>query len=256
MRTKLWITVGLITLLSIDIALAEEVPPEVQFTPYNCEKWEARKEAMADSSDPLQQSLGELLQQPELSYCQTRRVRVQDPEKPDEPWFDWDPNLDWLAMLMQILAIAVLIALVIWLLLKLQPGRWAKASSEAQGKTIPVDQRRTLATADDDDLDQVVSAAERAWAAGDRRRALSLLYRGALIRIWPRDRDRRARTEREVLAALRSQRAPEQLQSTMRLLTRAWQQSAWAHRPPSDQDFSKVRDRWIETFDDSPVLEA
>jgi hypothetical protein len=40
------------------------------------------------------------------------------------------------------------------------------------------------------------------------------------------------------------------MQRTMRLLTRLWQQSAWAHRPPSDQDFAELCDRWRHAFDD------
>lgn len=232
------------------IAAAQDQPIDPRITPGNCDKWEARSRALASSNDPLEQQLGELLQQPELSFCQTRLVPVADlkPEEQFEP--RWLPDLSSLASVLQWLAIAVLIGLLIWLLSRLQPGRWFKRRDGHPGKIIPEDRTRDLLDPSRDELDQALDAADRAWQAGDRRRALSLLYRGAIVRIWPDERDKRARTEREVLSALRLQRHPDQLMATMRLLTRLWQQSAWAHRMPSDADFREIHDRWARTFGD------
>jgi len=229
---------------------AQETQSEARFSPYNCEKWEARTRALANASDPVQQSLGELLQEPELSYCRTRTVRVQGPDKPDEPWFDWRPDFSGLAGLMQILAILLLAGLVLWLLSRLEIGAWSRRPEAHDGKAVPDDRSHELTARSEEDTDRVIDAAKAAWASGDRRRALSLLYRGALVRIWPRPRDRQARTEREVLEALKNTGAPERMQSTMRLLTRLWQQSAWAHRPPGDGDFAELCERWQLCFDD------
>jgi len=232
------------------IATAQDQPIDPRITPQDCDKWEARTRALASSTDPVEQQLGELLQQPELRFCQTRLMPVSDlkPEEQAEP--GWLPDLTTLASLLQWLAIAVLIGLLIWLLIRLQPGRWLKRHDERPGKLIPEDRIQNLLDPSHDELERVLDAAEQAWQAGDQRRAFSLLYRGAIVRIWPDEHDQRARTEREVLSALGQQRHTDQLLATMRSLTRLWQQSAWAHRMPSDEDFRAIHDRWAKTFVD------
>lgn len=229
--------------------LAQDAPYDPRITPRDCEKWEARTRALANSDDPVEEQLGELLLRPELSFCQTRRVPVRDAtsDEPSEP--DWMPDLTRIAGLMQWVAVGTLIALLAWLLTRLQPGRWRADRAPRKGKAIPEDLTRDLLDPSTDELDQVLDGAEQAWKNGDRRRALSLLYRGALVRIWPDPRDNRARTEREVLSELRQPQFSDELLSTMRSLTRLWQQSAWAHRMPSDSDFQTIRDRWATTFD-------
>jgi hypothetical protein len=150
---------------------AQDAASETRFSPRNCEKWEARTRAMTEASDPVQQSLGELLQEPELSYCQTRTVRVQAPEKPDEPWFDWSPDFSGLAGLMQIIAILTLAALVLWLLSRLETGAWTGRPEAHEGKALPDDRSQDLTTPAEDDLDRVIELAEAAWAraiAGER----------------------------------------------------------------------------------------
>lgn len=235
------------------IAAAQDQPIDTRITPQDCDKWEARTRALASSTDPVEQQLGELLQHPELRFCQTRLMPVSDlkPEEQSEP--RWLPDLTTLASLLQWLAIAILIGMLSWLLMRLQPGRWRKRHDGRPGRLIPEDRTRNLLDPSHDELERVLEAAEQAWQAGDQRRAFSLLYRGAIVRIWPDEHDQRARTEREVLRALGQQRYPDQLLATMRSLTRLWQQSAWAHRMPSDADFRAIHDRWAQTFGDRAV---
>lgn len=232
-------------------AQAPSIDPRI--SPHNCEKWEARSRALARSTDPVERQLGELLLQPELSFCQTKIVAIAETKPAEQFEPEWMSGLTSLANLLQWLAIAVLIALLIWLLVRLQPGNWLRGGDERPGKRLPEDRTRDLLDRVDENLDQVLEASERAWQAGDRRLALSLLYRGAIVRIWPHDRNDRARTEGEVLAALRRQPAPASLMSMMRALIRLWQQSAWAHRMPSDDNFREIHQRWAETFGDRGV---
>ena len=220
-----------------------------QFSPQNCDKWEARTHAMTRSDDTVERELGQLLQQPELSFCQTLNVPVKDEPDTQAAWFDLGPELAALAQVLQWIAIAALIALVIWLVSKLQPGRWLKNRDRPPGKAMPANRRMEM-VGDDGQNKDVLNVAEQAWHSGDRRGALSLLYRGAIIRIWPDQRRNLARTEREVISALQKAQAPDALLQTMHSLIRLWQQSAWAHRMPSDAEFKAICERWTRTFSD------
>jgi len=252
-RVALIIVVAVLALAWCETISARDMSIDPRIRPHDCEKWEARSRALEKSNDPVERRLGELLLQPELRFCQTRMIPVTE-AKPDEQLkADWMPNLTALAGVLQWLAIAVLTGLLIWLLSKLQPGRWFKAEQKPVGKATPEDQSRDLLDPSADELGQVLEDADRAWQAGDRRRALSLLYRGAIVRIWPDERDSRARTERELLGDLKQHPTADELLSTMTTLTRLWQQSAWAHRMPGDKDFLAIRQRWAETFIDQGV---
>ncbi len=224
---------------------ADEAP---RITPQACEKWEARSRALARSEEPLERELGELLLQPELEFCVTRQVPVK--EAPDQAMESSQAFLDLAALagVLQWLAIAVLAGLLLWLLVRLKPGRWLEQRRSGAEKTLPQDRTQRLPSAPEDALDRVLERAEQAWQSGDQRGALSLLYRGALARLWPERRDQRTRTEGEVLALLRQRSAPDELLSMMQTLTRLWQQSAWAHRLPEDDEFRAIHRRWARHF--------
>jgi hypothetical protein len=87
----------------------------------------------------------------------------------------------------------------------------------------------------------VVGAAREAWARGERIAALSLLYRGALVRLGARgalDIPESA-TEFECLRAIRRTQA-EAIASAFGSLTHSWIGARYAHAPPNDREFDAL----------------
>ncbi len=228
---------------------------EQQILPYQCEKWQSRVKALSDSNDPLEQQLGELLAEPNAQFCQVQRVRVSAPEKDRESWFDFDLNLAGIAGLLRLLAISALVLLLLWLAWRWRPESFRSPSTRHTGPSLPTDFRRRLA-ADIAPLPaNIAAAAEQAWNDGQPRLAMSLLYRGTIARLLPRQLHSEARTEAEVLAEIRSASHPAPLIGFVARLTRLWQQTAWASQPPKTDDFSALRLEWQNHFErlDNPA---
>ena len=235
----------IIWLLLAPVALAAE-PAEAdaapsRTAPYECEAWAARIEALQASDDELERELGRLFAEPDLRYCQTRRVRLDDESESDS---DWDLNLPGWRMLTEALRwliIGVLVALVIWLLWRWR-RRLARPFGSSRQRTASARAVEHAAAPKSGTLpDDIPAAAARAWQSGQARAAISLLYRGAVERLLPQGR---ADTEREVLAALRRQALAGGTRDYVGELVQAWQQTAWANSPPSQQGFEKLRDDW------------
>lgn len=102
--------------------------------------------------------------------------------------------------------------------------------------------------------DDVVAEALARWRAGRPDEALSLLYRGALAslverRHLPIDE---SWTESDCLRHLRSPSSPVPPQSPLveyfGRLTRTWQRTAYAHRPPSDGEMRELSGLWPTYF--------
>jgi len=91
----------------------------------------------------------------------------------------------------------------------------------------------------------VAGAAWAAWEEGDAAGALGLLYRGALASLVHRDGLEVAAswTEGDCLAVVRRRTAPANADYFGRL-TRAWQSTAYAHRPPSRDEAKALCDDW------------
>jgi len=225
---------------SVPIATAApDVPSRV--LPFECEEWSAKIEALRASDDELERRLGELHAEPELKYCQTQRVRLDEQRESASSSPFEIPGWLMLPELARGLVIIVLAALVIWLLWRwrrhLNPQRFTKPGPSRPPSPVEhTATSRPIALPED-----IPGAAASAWRAGDARAAISLLYRGAVDRLLPR---RRADTEGEVLAAIRRLTLPEDSRRYVSELVRIWLQTAWAGSPPTDQHFSKLREEW------------
>ncbi len=84
----------------------------------------------------------------------------------------------------------------------------------------------------------VVAAARELWRLGDRIGALSLLYRGALVKLGARGALEipESATEFECVRAVRRTQA-EAVASAFGSLTGSWIRTRYAHEPPSDAEF-------------------
>ena len=103
----------------------------------------------------------------------------------------------------------------------------------------------------------VAAAAWAAWEQGDPAGALGLLYRGALACLVHRDGLEVAAswTEGDCLAVVRRLAAPAGAEYFARL-TRAWQSTAYAHRPPSREEAKALCDGWRQHYLENSREEA
>jgi hypothetical protein len=103
----------------------------------------------------------------------------------------------------------------------------------------------------------VAAAAWAAWEQGDPAGALGLLYRGALACLVHRDGLEVAVswTEGDCLAVVRRRAAAASADYFGRL-TRAWQSTAYAHRPPSREEAKALCDGWRQHYLESSRLES
>jgi len=95
----------------------------------------------------------------------------------------------------------------------------------------------------------VPAAAWAAWEQGDTAAALGLLYRGALACLVHRDGLEVAAswTEGDCLTVVRRRAAPASA-DYFTALTRAWQATAYAHRPPTGEEAKALCAGWRRHF--------
>jgi hypothetical protein len=99
----------------------------------------------------------------------------------------------------------------------------------------------------------VAAAAWAVWEQGDPAGALGLLYRGALACLVHRDGLEVAAswTEGDCLAVVRRRAGPHGSENPAEYfarLTRAWQSTAYAHRPPSREEAKTLCDSWRQHY--------
>lgn len=93
--------------------------------------------------------------------------------------------------------------------------------------------------------DDVVASARAAWAAGDFKEALSLLYRGALSWLVTRRRVPISDSDTEEDCVVQVMGAGEKTEAEyFRHLTGAWVQAAYALLPVSNEEMDTLCDRW------------
>ena len=96
----------------------------------------------------------------------------------------------------------------------------------------------------------IVDEARTLWKTEQHREALSLLYRGALVRLINIEKVKlqNSHTEGDVLkvSALILSKTK---QSYLKLLTTQWQLVAYAHRSPNEDDMNTLFDHWSTDFD-------
>lgn len=97
--------------------------------------------------------------------------------------------------------------------------------------------------------DDVAAAAWNLWQSGQSRAAMSLLYRGALSYLVTREKLELGTqaTEEDCLRVCRKHLAPE-VGEYFNRLTRAWQQIAYAARPPAQEAVRDLCSDWAMHF--------
>lgn len=237
-------------------ALAEEGAP-----PSFDSEWRGDPEL-----DP-RQVITEVMQLPELDRTSTEvRWRLREglfdrEEKESQQRMD----LSWLQGVGLVLAgifeplLWVLVAIGVLVLLAAIWKQWPDAAAERSERLLP-ERILGLDVKPDSLPDDVATAAERLWREGELTAALSLLYRGALVRLVQEGIAlRESFTENDCLHLARQSLTRERF-GFLAELTRAWQRLAYAHRPPGDEAARRLWSSWNRHFssprDDRDLQEA
>ncbi|WGZ92454.1 MAG: hypothetical protein QJT81_11240 [Candidatus Thiothrix putei] len=95
--------------------------------------------------------------------------------------------------------------------------------------------------------DDIAAASKRLWEAGQHRDALSLLYRGALMRLTRHDHlgVKESHTEGDILNLAQSHLSNARL-IWLRAATHAWQEIAYAHRTPNTAALELLWQGWSD----------
>ncbi len=96
----------------------------------------------------------------------------------------------------------------------------------------------------------IVDEARNLWQSGEHRESLSLLYRGALVRLINQEKVKlqNSHTEGDVLR-FSAKKLDDTKQNYLKSLTTQWQLIAYAHRSPSEADMQILFEHWSSDFD-------
>lgn len=94
--------------------------------------------------------------------------------------------------------------------------------------------------------DDIAGSSRRLWETGQHREALSLLYRGALMRLTRHDKIpvQDSHTEGDILHLAREHIGGGQRIAWLTAVTYAWQEIAYAHRTPPDEKVLPLIEGW------------
>jgi len=97
--------------------------------------------------------------------------------------------------------------------------------------------------------DNIIGEAQKLWKAGEHREALSLLYRGALIRLINQEniKLKDSYTEGDVLRHA-NKKITTGKQAYLKTLTSQWRLIAYAHRAPAESDMQQLFSLWDSDF--------
>lgn len=190
--------------------------------------------------------IGEVLKQPEFEIHKIKTKKwVPEKEEEEEKPKSRLP-LDFLGMLGEWLFWILIAGLVVWLVVYLVKNRHLFTTRSASKAPVRAPQVIMGMNITRESLpDDIVAAARAAWAAGDVKEALSLLYRGSLFWLVNRRRVPISDSDTEEDCLVQVLQAGEKPEADyFRHLTGAWVQVAYAVLPVSDAEMQVLCDQW------------
>ena len=156
------------------------------------------------------------------------------------------PNLSFFGALGELLFWLLILGLVVWLVIYLVNNRHQFVSRSVS--KVPVRAPKVVMGMNitrESLPDDIVAAARAAWAAGDFKEALSLLYRGSLSWLVNRRRVPISDSDTEEDCLVQVLQAGEKTEAEyFRHLTGAWVQVAYAVLPVSNDEMGRLCDQW------------
>ena len=207
----------------------------------------------ADNADPAK-TVKEVLKEPEFEIhkVQTKEwVRDineedEDKEKDQASERSESGHLNVFGAVGEMLFWLLVIGLVVWLIVYLVNNRHLFISRGVS--RVPVRAPKVIMGMNitpESLPDDIVASARAAWAAGDFKEALSLLYRGSLSYLVNRRRVPIADSDTEEDCLVQVLQAGEKREADyFRQLTGAWVQVAYAVMPVSNDEMGMLCDQW------------
>lgn len=200
----------------------------------------------AAPGDKAAQTIEKVLEHPdfEIHKVKTKEwVPEFEDEKEDEKK---KPHLEIIGVIGEILFWGILIGLVAWLVVYLVKNRHVFISRGVGKKAVEAPKVIMGMNITRESLpDDIVAAARSAWAAGDAKEALSLLYRGSLSWLVTRRRVPISDSDTEEDCLTHVIAAGEKTEAAyFKHLTGAWVQVAYAVLPVSNTEMNTLCDQW------------
>jgi hypothetical protein len=200
----------------------------------------------AAPGDKAAQTIEKVLKHPdfEIHKVKTKEwVPEFEDEKEDEKK---KPHLEIIGVIGEILFWGILIGLVTWLVVYLVKNRHVFISRGVGKKAVAAPKVVMGMNITRESLpDDIVAAARAAWAAGDAKEALSLLYRGSLSWLVTRRRVPISDSDTEEDCLTHVIAAGEKTEAAyFKHLTGAWVQVAYAVMPVSNTEMNTLCDQW------------
>ncbi|MCF7789779.1 MAG: DUF4129 domain-containing protein [Prosthecobacter sp.] len=216
-------------------------------------QFEKQKEPSADAADPTDPATAvrEVLEEPEFEIHKLQSKQwVSDDAKEKDKKTRKDRSksggLDIFANLLVTLFWALVLGLVTWLVVYLVKNSHLFVSRSVSKAPVRAPKVLMGMNITRESLpDDIVAAARAAWAAGDFKEALSLLYRGSLSWLVIRRRVPITDSDTEEDCLVQVLQAGEKTEADyFRQLTGAWVQVAYAVMPVSNDEMEALCDRW------------
>ncbi len=172
----------------------------------------------------------------------------QQTEKQDLSWLS--KLMEYLASILEVLLWLALISLIIWLTYRFRLWEFSKKRPLTRKRERPAVLMGMDVTLEAQPEDALVTAVQ-AWQGGESRKAVGLLYRGALIRLMD-DYDcqfSEGDTEGQCIAEARTRAAPAVVEYFADL-TRCWQCLAYGHQSLGSTDFDSLVTGWDRVWVD------
>lgn len=218
-----------------------------------CSQRREREAQLAASASPVQRALAETLRDPELQTCKIQerwRFLEDGPSQPSRPKTP-SAAAQWFAATAEYalwFALGVGMALVGWWLWRGMPHAPGLRHRRAAPAPAPLrsggNEPAALPNAG------LSADAWRLWSAGQPREALRVLYQGSLAGLAIRHGlpVAASATEAECLGLAAARLNDPELLDFFRQLTRAWQATAYAHRPPDEAEVRTLCEAWPRHF--------
>ena len=201
------------------------------------------------ASDPPDAAIERILEHEEFNIeTRTQRVRSRESSESGER-SDFQGSLSFLGLLGQLLFWALVIALIVFLVIMIYKNRHLFVPSRRAQDEVSEPRARTILgmeiTADSLPND-LVAAARQAWQSGQKKEALSLLYRGTISWLVESAQSpiRESDTEYDCLCHARRTPAATTRIGYIETLTGTWTGVAYGRQDPGDEQMEELLGTW------------